>query len=90
MNTNFQFNISLSEFARLTGRSLSTFQRDFKKLFETSPQKWLKDKRLMEAKYLIQEKNKKPSEVYYNVGFENFSHFSTAFRQKFGHSSTIK
>ena len=90
MNTNFQFNIPLSEFARLTGRSLSTFQRDFKKLFDTSPEKWLKDKRLTEAKYLISEKNQKPSEVYYNVGFENLSHFTTAFKQKFGHTTSEK
>lgn len=87
MNTNFQFNIPLSEFARLTGRSLSTFQRDFKKLFDASPEKWLKDKRLTEARYLITEKDQRPSEVYYNVGFENFSHFSTAFKQKYGHTS---
>ncbi|MEN2400188.1 helix-turn-helix domain-containing protein [Flavobacterium sp. MC2016-06] len=90
MNTNFQFNIPLSEFARLTGRSLSTYQRDFKKLFETSPEKWLKDKRLTEANYLITEKKQKPSEVYHNVGFENFSHFTTAFKQKFGHTTTHK
>ena len=88
MNTNFRFNISLTEFARQTGRSLSTFQRDFKKIFNLSPEKWLKEKRLIEAKYLISEKNQKPSEVYYNVGFENFSHFSTVFKQKFGHNAS--
>ena len=90
MNTKFQFNIPLAEFARLTGRSLSTFQRDFKKLFDASPEKWLKDKRLFEAKYLITEKKQKPSEVYCHVGFENFSHFSTAFKQKFGYTTSGK
>lgn len=90
MNTNFQYNIPLSEFARLTGRSLSTFQRDFKKLFDASPEKWLKDKRLTEANYLITEKKQKPSEVYHNVGFENLSHFTTAFKQKFGHTASGK
>ncbi|HEX9512529.1 MAG TPA: AraC family transcriptional regulator [Puia sp.] len=90
MNTNYLFNIPLTEFAWLTGRSLSTFKRDFKTVFNTTPEKWLKDRRLDEAKYLISEKKQKPSEVYYNVGFENFSHFSTAFKQRFGHNASGK
>lgn len=90
INQNFLLNISLSEFARLTGRSISTFKRDFKKIFNDTPGKWLLNRRLDEAKYLITEKRLKPSEVYYTVGFENFSHFSNAFKQRFGiNASTI-
>lgn len=84
MVTNFTFNISIAEFARLTGRSISTFKRDFKKVFDDTPEKWLLNKRLEEAKFLLQEKNQKPTEVYYHVGFENFSHFSKAFKNRFG------
>jgi AraC-like DNA-binding protein len=84
MNTNFIFNIPIKEFARLTGRSISTFKRDFKTIYDTTPEKWLKERRLDEAKFLITEKKQKPSEVYYNVGFENFAHFSTAFKEQFG------
>lgn len=88
MNKHFIFNVSMSEFARLSGRSLSTFKRDFKKLFDESPEKWLLNKRLEEAKYLITAKQMKPGEVYYAVGFENFSHFSDAFKQRFGISAS--
>lgn len=84
MNKNFVFNIPISEFARLSGRSLSTFKRDFKKLFNETPEKWLHNKRLEEAKYLLKEKQMKPVEVYYTVGFENFSHFSDSFKKRFG------
>ena len=90
INENFIFNIPLPEFARLTGRSLSTFKRDFQKIYNTAPEKWLKNRRLDEANYLINEKKQKPSEVYYNIGFENFSHFSTAYKQKFGHNASAK
>lgn len=90
INKNFIFNISLTEFARLTGRSLSTFKRDFQKIYNASPEKWLRHRRLDEANYLINEKGQKPSEVYYNIGFENFSHFSTAYKQKFGHNASVK
>lgn len=90
VNQNFLFNIPIAEFARLTGRSLSTFKRDFKKVFNDTPEKWLRNRRLEEAKYLIAQKGIKPSDVYYSVGFENFSHFSTAFKQRFGlNASTL-
>ena len=88
MNTNFIFNVPIKEFARLTGRSISTFKRDFKTIYDTTPEKWLKERRLDEAKFLIAEKKQKPSEVYYNVGFENFAHFSTAFKERFGHNAS--
>ncbi len=37
MSQNYQFNVPLEEFAKLTGRSLATFKRDFQKTFDTSP-----------------------------------------------------
>lgn len=84
MNKNFRFNISLERFAFLTGRSLSSFKRDFKKIFETTPNHWLIQKRLEEAHYLIQHEHRKPVEVYLEVGFENLSHFSYVFKKKYG------
>ncbi len=84
MTQNFSFNIPLAEFARLSGRSLSTFNRDFKKIFSETPEKWLLNRRLEEAKFLLTEKHQKPNEVYYSVGFENFSHFSDSFKKRFG------
>lgn len=45
MNKNFHFNVQLSRFAYLTGRSLATFKRDFEHIFHTSPGKWLQQRR---------------------------------------------
>jgi AraC-like DNA-binding protein len=84
MQRNFMFNMSLEKLGYLTGRSLSTFNRDFKKLFDTTPQKWLTDKRLELAYYHLAEKKKKPTEVYLEVGFEDLSHFSFIFKKKYG------
>lgn len=86
MNNNYKYNVSLSAFAKLTGRSLSAFKRDFAKIFNISPEKWLLQKRLEQAHYLISEKKQRPSEVYLEVGFENFSHFSESFKKYFGYS----
>ncbi|WEK34971.1 MAG: AraC family transcriptional regulator [Candidatus Pseudobacter hemicellulosilyticus] len=86
MEKNFMFNMPLERFGYLTGRSLTTFKRDFKKTFATTPQKWLTQKRLELAHYQFVEKRKKPIDVCYEVGFENLSHFSFAFKKHFGYA----
>ncbi|WP_293303994.1 helix-turn-helix domain-containing protein [Pedobacter sp. UBA5917] len=88
MEKNFMFNLPAARFGYLTGRSLTTFKRDFKKAFNSTPEKWLTHKRLQLAHYLISEKKKKPSDVYFDVGFENLSHFSFAFKKQFGYNPT--
>jgi AraC family transcriptional regulator, exoenzyme S synthesis regulatory protein ExsA len=88
MERNFMFNMPLEKFGYLTGRSLSTFKRDFQKAFQMTPQRWLTQKRLDVAHYQLTEKNKKPVEVYYEIGFENLSHFSFAFKKRFGYAPT--
>ena len=84
MNKNFHFNVELNRFAYLTGRSLATFKRDFEQLFHITPSRWLQQRRLQEAHYLIKEKGKAPSDVYLDVGFEDLSHFSFSFKKLYG------
>jgi len=84
MNHHFKFNISLERFAFMTGRSLSTFKREFKAVFNTSPGKWLMKKRLDEAYFLLDKEHKKPTEIYIDLGFEDLSHFSFVFKKEFG------
>lgn len=89
MLSNFHFNVPIEKFAQLTGRSLSGYKRDFQKTFGMPPRKWLQDKRLNEARHLIERKNKKPSAIYLDLGFETLSHFSSAFKKKFGKAPTV-
>jgi AraC-like DNA-binding protein len=84
MNKNFHFNVELNRFAYLTGRSLATFKRDFEKIFHLSPSRWLLQRRLQEAHYMIKEKGKAASDVYLELGFEDLSHFSFAFKKAYG------
>lgn len=88
MEKNFMFNMPLEKFGYLTGRSLTTFKRDFSKIYNITPQRWLTKKRLELAHYQLTEKKRKPSEVYLETGFENLSHFSYAFKKQFGITPT--
>jgi len=84
MKKNYHFNVDLKRFAHLTGRSLATFKRDFEKTLGTSPGKWLQQQRLQQAHYLISERGKTASEIYLELGFEDLSHFSFAFKKAYG------
>lgn len=86
MEQNFRFNLPLEKFGYLTGRSLTTFKKDFKNAFNTSPGRWLTYKRLELAHYQIVEQRRKPSAVYLDTGFEDLSHFSFAFKKQYGYS----
>lgn len=84
MEKNYHFNVQLERFAYLTGRSLSTFKRDFEKIFHQTPSRWLLHRRLKEAYELITRQGKKASDIYLDLGFEDLSHFSFVFKKEFG------
>ena len=68
-----------------TGRSLSSFKREFEQTFQTTPMKWIVSRRLEEARRLIEEEKERPLDVYLRVDFKNLSHFSTAFKRQYGY-----
>jgi AraC family transcriptional regulator, exoenzyme S synthesis regulatory protein ExsA len=84
MEEHYQYSGDLAHMAYLTGRSISTFKRDFKKIFHTTPSKWLIQKKLEAAHHLLKEKGMKPTDVYMEVGFNDYSHFFVAFKKLFG------
>jgi AraC-like DNA-binding protein len=86
MNRNYKFNVRLGRLAILTGRSLSSFKRDFKQVFNTTPSRWLTQRRLKEAYFLLTQNGERPSEIYLDLGFEDLSHFSFVFKKQFGQS----
>jgi AraC-like DNA-binding protein len=74
-------NYTVNELARLTGRSLSAFKRDFHHVFETTPHQWFLHKRIDYAEQLLKEKKMKASDIYFMLGFNELSHFSSAFKK---------
>lgn len=83
MNDNYCFNLKLEQYATLSNRSLSAFKRAFQKQFNNTPGKWLLQKRLQHAMHLLRNMNKTVSEAAFESGFENLSHFSRSFKERF-------
>jgi AraC-like DNA-binding protein len=84
MNKHYRENLSLNQLATLAGYSISTFKRKFSDAYQSSPKRWIQNKRLQEAKTLLEFSDKTISEVGYELGFENISHFIHSFKLKFG------
>ena len=88
VESNVQSNLKLEEIAFLCNMSLSTFKRHFTSEYNEAPGKWLQDKRLQKAKELLQGGELKASDIYLDIGYNNLSNFSIAFKNKFGISPT--
>jgi AraC-like DNA-binding protein len=88
VESNVDSNLKLEEIAFLCNMSLSTFKRHFTNEYNEPPGKWLQDKRLQKAKKLLQSGYLKASDIYLDIGYNNLSNFSIAFKNKFGISPT--
>ena len=82
MTDNFLHDLAIEDYAKLCGKSLSSFKREFKNYFNTTPGKWLMDKRIEHATSLLLGTNMTVSQIGYESGFKNSSHFSRSFKKK--------
>lgn len=88
LNKNYMYDLTVEEIASYTGRSLATFKRDFNKVSDLSPQKWIVQKRLNVAYERIKIKGERVADVCFEVGFKNRAHFTTAFKRQYGVTPT--
>jgi AraC-like DNA-binding protein len=84
MTENFTLPLTLDEFAKQTGRSLTRFKQDFKAIFSLPPRQWINAQRLERAYTLLVNTNSSVSEICYECGFENLSHFIQLFSKLYG------
>ncbi len=75
---------SLPQLARMAGRSISSFRRDFHAMYNMPPSRWIRLQRLEKAKELLAGTRMTVSGVCYTLGFENIAHFSRIFKAHFG------
>ncbi len=84
MYANFAYNLKLNDYASLCNMSLSSFKRVFKSVFNTSPGKWLSERKVALAERLLRTSDKPIGQVAFDTGFEDTSHFIKVFKQQFG------
>ena len=84
METSFMHPMSLEEYARLCGRSLSAFKSDFYDVYKTSPGKWLIHARLQFAKVLMETTGESVNDIADKTGFKNTAHFVKTFKATYG------
>lgn len=84
MEENYTKPVSLQDLAYLSGKSLSTFKREFQTIYQTSPLKWIRNRRLDHAEHLLCHTTLSVTDICYSIGFENLAHFSKVFKLRFG------
>ena len=83
---NYTSPISLDELAYLSGRSLSSFKREFQDIYGAPPARWIREKRLSKAHEMLRLSSLSVADVAYSLGFENPTHFSRIFKQQYGYA----
>lgn len=84
VENNYTNPITIEQMAYLSGRSLSSFKRDFKLTYNTTPAAWIRNKRLEKSQEMLKNTNLSVAEICFSVGFENPSHFSRIYKNHFG------
>jgi len=79
MLEHYDKNLSISDFASLSGRSLSTFNREFKQKYIKTPKQWLIEIKIHKAKKLLDE-GLSVTDSAFEVGYQNVSHFIKAYK----------
>jgi AraC-like DNA-binding protein len=75
--------ITLEELSQLCNMSLSTFKRQFKKIYNTTPNEYLFDKRLENSKKLLATSEHSIDEIALLSSFKTTAHFSRKFKEKY-------
>jgi AraC-like DNA-binding protein len=88
MEKNYCFKLRLEDYAELCHRSLSTFKRDFQQIYNETPGKWIMKRRIEKAANILANSNQSVTEVAFETGFEDLSHFSRVFKKLTGKNPT--
>ena len=76
--------ISIDELAALCNRSLTSFKKQFKRVFLMPPYQWFIRQRLMHARMLLISTSKSISQIGSECAFPNTSHFIKLFKKEYG------
>lgn len=76
--------ISIGELASECNRSLTSFKKEFRRIFHQPPHMWIVNQRLLQSRLLLVSTNKTISEIGNECSFPNTSHFIKLFKKEYG------
>lgn len=83
ISANLYNNLSLEQLAAFTNLSVSSFKREFTKLYNDSPAHYIKTKKLEKAVALLNNEAQRITDIAYECGFTDIAHFSKSFQEKY-------
>jgi len=86
---NYTRSISLAEISEIASMTVPAFCRYFKKMTKKTFTEFVNEYRIAHAAKLLHEKQISISEVCYDSGFNNISHFNKLFKDFFGKTPSV-
>ncbi len=78
--------IGIEDLAQKSNLSVSSFKREFKKLYHDSPANYIKTKRLEKAANLLRASSERITDIAFDCGFNDLANFTKSFHDKYGAS----
>lgn len=80
--------VGVEELARKTNLSVSSFKREFAKLYNDTPANYIKNQRLEKAATLLLASDRRITDIAFDCGFNDLANFTKSFHDKYGISPT--
>lgn len=80
--------INVEELAEKINLSISSFKREFKKLYNDSPANYIKIKRLEKAAELLSVSDERITDIAFDCGFNDLANFTKSFHLKYNLTPT--
>ena len=88
IDSNLYEPLDLQRLAAMTNNSMASFKRKFNKLYDSTPAKYITQKKLEKARSILAFSQNSIKEICYDCGFTNPSSFSRMFKNQYGCSPT--
>ncbi|MFT7238572.1 MAG: AraC-like DNA-binding protein [Cyclobacteriaceae bacterium] len=88
IDSNLYEPLDLQRLAAMTNNSMASFKRKFNKMYDSTPAKYITQKKLEKAQIILAFSLSSIKEVCYECGFTNPSSFSRMFKDQYGCSPT--
>lgn len=76
--------VTVESLAMLTNMSVSSFKSEFKRIYNSTPGEYIREKRTEKVAELLRFSDESVSNIGYQCGFSSPAHLSRAFKSKYG------